>query len=38
MRYRIGRRLVGDRTTKTRLEAIKITELKFADDATICSN
>ena len=35
VRYRIGRRLVGDRTAKARLEGTKITELKFADDAAL---
>ena len=35
VRYRIGRRLVESRTAKARLEGIKITESKFADDATL---
>ena len=35
VRYKIGRRLVGDRTAKARLEGIKITESKFADDAAL---
>ena len=35
VRYKIGRRLVGDRTAKARLESIKVTESKFADDAAL---
>ena len=35
VRYRKGRRLVESRTAKARLEGIKITESKFADDATL---
>ena len=35
IRYRIGRRLVGDRTTKSRLQPQWITESQFADDAAL---
>ena len=35
VRYKMGRKLVGDRTAKTRLEATVITESKFADDAAL---
>ena len=33
--YRIGRKLVGDRTAKSKLDRVKITELQFADDAAL---
>ena len=35
VRYEIGRKLVEDRTAKTRLEEAVITESKFADDAAL---
>ena len=35
VRYKIGRKLIGGRTAKTRLEEIVITESKFADDAAL---
>ena len=35
LRYRIGRKLVGDRTEKSKLDRVKITELQFADNAAI---
>ena len=35
VRYKMGRKLVGDRTAKTRLEATVITKSKFADDAAL---
>ena len=35
VRYRTGRKLVGDRTYKTRLEGTKITKSKFVDDAAL---
>ena len=35
MRYKIGRKLVGDRTAKARLEEAKITESKFVDDVAL---
>ena len=35
--YRIGRKLVGDRTTKSRLQEVKVTETQFADDAALYS-
>ena len=35
VRYRIGRRLVEDRTAKVRLEGTRIIESKFADDAAL---
>ena len=40
VKYRMGRKLVGDRTAKARLEEVVITESKFADDAAciICSD
>ena len=31
----MGRKLVGDRTAKARLEEVVITESKFADDAAL---
>ena len=33
--YKLGRKLVGDHTAKSRLKVIKITEFLFADDATV---
>ena len=35
VKYRMGRKLVGDRTVKARLEEVAITESKFADDAAL---
>ena len=35
MRYKIGRRLVGDRTAKARLQEVQVTESKFADDVAL---
>lgn len=35
MRYRHGRRLVGDRTSKSHLDQIRITESQFADDVAM---
>ena len=35
MRYRHGRRLVGDRTSKSRLDQIRIIESQFADDVAM---
>ena len=35
LRYKIGRKLVGDRTAKARLEEAKITESKFVDDVAL---
>ena len=35
VRYRHGRRLVGDRTSKSRLHLIRIKESKFADDVAV---
>ena len=35
VRYKHGRKLVGDRTAKSRLNWIKITESQFVDDAAI---
>jgi len=35
VRSKIGRKLVGDRTTKAKLEVAEITESKFADDAAL---
>ena len=35
LRYRLGRKLVGDRTTKSRLEHLDVTESQFADDAAL---
>ena len=34
--YRIGRKLVGDRTAKVRLQVVKIFESTFADDIAVC--
>ena len=33
MLYKHGRKLVGDRTAKTRLSEMRVTETQFADDA-----
>ena len=35
IRYKHGRKLVGDRTAKSRLECVKVTESQFADDAAV---
>ena len=35
VKYKHGRRLVGDRTAKSRLSAIKVTETQFADDVAV---
>ena len=35
VKFKDGRRLVGDRTAKSRLEEVRITELQFADDVTV---
>jgi len=35
VRYKIGRKLVGDRTAKTKLEVTEITESKYADDVAL---
>ena len=35
VRYRIGRKLVGDRTAKSRLQEIGMTESQFADDVAV---
>ena len=35
MKYRIGRRLVGDRTAKARLQTVTVTESQFADDVAV---
>ena len=37
VKYRHGRKLVGDRTAKSRLNEIKVTESQFADDAALYS-
>ena len=37
VKYRHGRKLVGDRTPKSRLNEIKVTESQFADDAALYS-
>ena len=33
--FKIGRRLVGDRTAKSKLDAVKVTESQFADDVAL---
>ena len=33
--YKLGRKLVGDRTAKSRLEDIQVTESQFADDVAV---
>lgn len=35
MKYRHGRKLVGDRTAKSCLDQVKITETQFADDPAL---
>ena len=35
MRYRHGRKLVGDRTAKSRLNQTRVVESQFADDAVV---
>ena len=35
VRYKHGRKLVGDRTAKSRLDQTRITESQFADDAAV---
>ena len=35
VKYKMGRKLVGDRTAKARLEETKVTESKFDDDAAL---
>ena len=35
VRYKICRRLVGERITKTRLESMRVTESKFDDDMAL---
>ena len=35
VKYRMGRKLVGDRTAKARLEEVVITKSKFADDVAL---
>ena len=35
VKYRMGRKLVGDRTAKARLEDVVITESKLSDDAAL---
>ena len=35
VRYKIGRKLVGDRTAKAKLEVTEIIESKFAEDAAL---
>ena len=35
VRYRVGRKLVGDRTAKSRLVSTDVTESQFADDAAL---
>ena len=35
VKYRIGRRLVGDRTAKARLQTVTVTESQFADDVAV---
>ena len=35
--YKHGRKLVGDRTTKSRLSEIRVTESQFADDVALCA-
>ena len=37
MLYKIGRKLVGDRTAKSRLQEVKVTETQFTDDAALYS-
>ena len=35
MLYKHGRKLVGDRTAKSRLQEVRVTESQFADDVAI---
>lgn len=35
--YKLGRKLVGDRTTKSMLDEVKVTETQCADDAALYS-
>ena len=35
VRYRAGRKLVGDRTAKSRLQELRVTESKFEDDVAV---
>ena len=35
VRYRHGRKLVGNRTAKSRLDLVRVTESQFADDAAV---
>ena len=35
VKYRIGRKLVGDRTMKARLQEVRVTESQFADDVAV---
>ena len=35
LHYRIGRKLVGDRTAKSRLETMSVSDSEFADDAAL---
>ena len=35
MRYRVGRQLVGDRTAKSRLQEVWVTELQCLDDVAV---
>ena len=34
-KYRVGKKLVGDRTVKARRQEVRITESQFADDVAI---
>ena len=35
VKYKQGRKLVGDHTAKSRLREVRVTESQFADDAAI---
>ena len=35
VKYRVGRKLVGDRTAKVRLQEVCVTESQFADDVAL---
>ena len=35
VRYRAGRKLVGDRTAKCRLQEVRVTEAQFADNVAV---
>ena len=35
VRFKMGRKLVGDRTAKSRLQEVRVTELQFADDVAL---